>query len=88
MGRLKGFLSRLEAIFGVLDRSFGDPEPSWTVFGPSWGPLVALWEAWEAAPRRKPSLGKGWPGPCRGTFRLVTPRGRPVHANYNILLTS
>ena len=38
LGRLGGFLGRLEAVLDVLGRSFGDSR----VLGPSWGPLGAL----------------------------------------------
>ena len=38
LGRLGGFLGSLEAVLGVLVRSFGDSRP----LGPSWGPLGAL----------------------------------------------
>ena len=38
LGCLGGLLGRLEAVLGVLGRSFGDSR----VLGPSWGPLGAL----------------------------------------------
>ena len=47
VGRLESFLSRLGAILGVLERSFGDSGPSWTILGASWGPSwLVLGPSW------------------------------------------
>ena len=73
-------MGRLDAALGVLGRSFGDSEPSWTVLGASLGPLGALRGAWKAAPRRKTISGLSVPGVSRGVpgyFASGTPQGPP-----------
>eukprot|EP00959_Pyramimonas_sp_CCMP1952_P291239 6091929-Pyramimonas_sp.AAC.1 len=36
-------LGRLRAVLGILERSFGDSGPSWTVLRASWGPPGLSW---------------------------------------------
>ena len=95
LGRLKGSSGGLEAILGVLDRSFGDEELSWIVLGASWGPLGALRGAWKAAPRRKtisesqlPGGGRAAGGRRAGYFSPGDPQGPPRARELELLLTS
>ena len=77
MGRLGDLLGRLDAALGVLGRSFGDSEPSWTVLGASLGPLGALRGAWKAAPRRKTISESQLPGGRRAAGGVLFAGGPP-----------
>eukprot|EP00959_Pyramimonas_sp_CCMP1952_P219163 4582309-Pyramimonas_sp.AAC.1 len=92
---LGGLLGRLGAIWSVLERSCGISEPSCSILGAFWG----VWRL-SGGPRGRHPGGRtsltgtsrdppgSLPGPCRGTFRGETPRGRPARAKKNIVKQS